>query len=307
MTESSELACPRCASAMVRRRRRSDGAEFWGCPRYPECWGTRKLDEIQAVRPDAGDSAPPVGTPWTDQSWSRGTPGGSAQATFERRRARHKEHTRERLPQILMSAGALAALGIGVMQVSPQWQLAGWLILLAGGLKAATLLVEIPQHVRSYETGADGEVRTAELLAPLEDEGFVVLHDRRIPRARENIDQIVVGPPGVFVIETKSYAGRLRVRDGELVVAGRRRVGVADQVARQAAAVAAIVGEVAVERVICVHRADMPFFGRPRVEGVPILTGRELVRYLRGGPPVLEPDEVDRLAAVIARALPPAS
>jgi hypothetical protein len=192
------------------------------------------------------------------------------------------------------------------MQVSPQWQAAGWVLVGVAGLKAATLLVEIPQHVRSYETGGDGEVRTADLLKPLEDEGFVVLHDRRIPGARENIDQVVVGPPGVFVIETKSYAGPLRVRDGELVVAGRRRPGVAEQVARQVAAVAAVVGDAPVEAVICVHRADMPWLRRPRLDGVPILTGRELVRHFRGREALLEPEDVARLAGLIGGALPPA-
>lgn len=33
--------CPRCGSRMVWRTRKSDGAPFWGCPRFPECRGTR--------------------------------------------------------------------------------------------------------------------------------------------------------------------------------------------------------------------------------------------------------------------------
>lgn len=31
--------CPKCGSEMVKRHRHSDGGEFWGCPRYPECDG----------------------------------------------------------------------------------------------------------------------------------------------------------------------------------------------------------------------------------------------------------------------------
>lgn len=35
-------ACPRCRTGMVLRTNRKDGSQFWGCPRYPGCRGTRK-------------------------------------------------------------------------------------------------------------------------------------------------------------------------------------------------------------------------------------------------------------------------
>jgi len=48
MAGSSPLPrCPRCGSAMVRRERRSDGAPFLGCSRYPECRGIRDLPEAR--------------------------------------------------------------------------------------------------------------------------------------------------------------------------------------------------------------------------------------------------------------------
>lgn len=35
--------CPEseCKSEMVLRHRKSDNALFWGCPKFPKCWGTR--------------------------------------------------------------------------------------------------------------------------------------------------------------------------------------------------------------------------------------------------------------------------
>jgi hypothetical protein len=39
-----------------------------------------------------------------------------------------------------------------------------------------------------------------------------VLHDCLIPGSRANIDHIAVGPTGIFTIETKNYAGTVRVR-----------------------------------------------------------------------------------------------
>ena len=39
--EKGVLKCPKCGAPMVRRRRRSDGAPFYGCSQYPACKGTR--------------------------------------------------------------------------------------------------------------------------------------------------------------------------------------------------------------------------------------------------------------------------
>lgn len=44
--EKTAATCPACGSEMVRRiarRGRFAGSEFWGCPQYPACKGTRSL------------------------------------------------------------------------------------------------------------------------------------------------------------------------------------------------------------------------------------------------------------------------
>ena len=35
--------CPDCGKEMVLRMNRSNGEKFWGCPKYPECKGTRDI------------------------------------------------------------------------------------------------------------------------------------------------------------------------------------------------------------------------------------------------------------------------
>ncbi len=50
-------------------------------------------------------------------------------------------------------------------------------------------------------------------MPELRCEGFAVLHDRRIPGTRANIDHIVVSPAGVFVIDAKNWSGRVEQRD----------------------------------------------------------------------------------------------
>ena len=35
--------CPQCNTTMVKRTNRKDGIQFWGCPAYPKCRGTRSV------------------------------------------------------------------------------------------------------------------------------------------------------------------------------------------------------------------------------------------------------------------------
>jgi hypothetical protein len=61
--------------------------------------------------------------------------------------------------------------------------------------------------------GAAGERQTAAVLARLPD-GWHVAHD--IADGRGNWDHIVIGPSGVYVIDTKAYNGEARVADDAL-------------------------------------------------------------------------------------------
>jgi hypothetical protein len=68
--------------------------------------------------------------------------------------------------------------------------------------------------VGSWMKGAQGELRAHTVLADLPDE-FAVFHDYHPVggtgvRAKWNVDHLVVGPTGVFVLETKNYS-RTRV------------------------------------------------------------------------------------------------
>lgn len=55
--------------------------------------------------------------------------------------------------------------------------------------------------------GARGERRVAEALKGIESEDFHVIHD--LPNGHGNIDHVVVGRTGLFVIETKAHDGRV--------------------------------------------------------------------------------------------------
>ncbi|HET7736881.1 MAG TPA: nuclease-related domain-containing protein [Nocardioidaceae bacterium] len=67
-----------------------------------------------------------------------------------------------------------------------------------------------------YERGAAGETATAEALNALPSE-WVVLHDLAWPNRKfANIDHVVIGPGGVFVIDTKNWSGQVKL-DGQTI------------------------------------------------------------------------------------------
>lgn len=235
--------------------------------------------------------------------------GASARAEYERRRARHRENIRRRRPLIIGFGVAIAVVGLAFMGSQP---LLGWgLILVAVGSTISTLFL-LPNHISAWATGADGETRTARFLEPLRAEGFAILHDRRIPGGRANIDHIVIGPPGVFVVETKSFAGDLRIRGDEVYVSGRRKTAMIEEVKREALAVqVAIAAELnalglPVIPVLCIHRANLPWLGAD-AGGVRIVSGKELVKRLRKAPIRLGSEETERLVNAANQRLAPAA
>ncbi len=102
-----------------------------------------------------------------------------------------------------------------------------------------------------YEKGADGEEATAACLALLPKDQFTVFHDVRWPGRRyANIDHVVVGPGGVFVIDSKNWSGRIKVDNGVLRQNGRQRETTVAGAAEAALAVARLVTVVDVNHVM---------------------------------------------------------
>lgn len=63
---------------------------------------------------------------------------------------------------------------------------------------------------KSWVKGLEGENIVLEQLNRLPKDYFV-FHDITLPRGYGNIDHIVIGPTGLFVIETKNYSGKFRI------------------------------------------------------------------------------------------------
>lgn len=177
-------------------------------------------------------------------------------------------------------------------------------MVIGAALAAGAASDRVPASARAWATGARGEIVTGRLLLPLTAIGAVVLHDRRIPRSRANIDHIVVSPAGVWIVETKNYRGAVEVRAGELRVAGRRKQAFIREALHEAETVARVIAPVPVGAIVAIHGARFPLRSIV-LEGVPVIPASELVRFITTRPAIYPPDVVARLAADISRALPP--
>jgi len=205
---------------------------------------------------------------------------------------------RERRPRILFIGAALVIIGL-VLATSPtspsSWSMLGWLLVMLGFARTVAQLFVAPPQVRAWDIGAGGEERLGPLLESLEADGFVVLHDLRVPGGRENIDHLLIGPPGTFVVETKTYEGSVRVRGGELYIRGRRKTAFFDQVERQLVAVEVALEVRNVRGFICVLGGDFPWFGRPNARRIEVTPAKRLVETVRSLPSILDEAQIERL------------
>jgi Nuclease-related domain len=231
---------------------------------------------------------------------SVGQPGGSAQATWRRARAAEWAAWTRTLPwRVAATLGVAAGGGLLGSLLAPR------LGLVLGGLAAAAagwgLRFQPSPDAVAWQRGAAGERRTARLLDPLERQGWVVLHDLALPGSRANIDHLVIGPGGVFVIDSKQYRGHIQLDPSGRLWHGRYPLAPTLRTvsfeADQAAQVLPDPG-VAVVPIVAVHGAQVPW-GKVVVEGIPVVPARRLPTMLRQLPAILGPE---RVAAVASQA-----
>jgi hypothetical protein len=71
---------------------------------------------------------------------------------------------------------------------------------LAGVVK---FLSDDPQSIKAWAKGSKGERQLADRLLREVGDRAVLLHDRKVPRTRGNIDHIAIAASGVWVIDAK--------------------------------------------------------------------------------------------------------
>ena len=226
-----------------------------------------------------------------------GRPGGSAEAQWRQLRAAEWTAWTRTLPwRVAVILGISAAGGLLGSLLAPRLGL----IVAALAVAAAGwgLRFRPSPDASAWRRGAAGERRTARLLGPLARHGWAVLHDLAIPGSQANLDHLVIGPSGVFVIDSKQYRGRLQLDPTGRLWHGRHPLAptlrAADFEADQAARVLPDPG-VAVVPIVAVHGAQVPW-GKVVMDGVPVVSARRLPSMLRALPAVLGPERVAALA-----------
>jgi hypothetical protein len=183
-----------------------------------------------------------------------------------------------------------------------------------GGVVLA--LTDDPQSTRAWATGARGEEKFAAALDGID--GLRVLHDRRVPKSRANIDHIVIAPAGVFVVDAKNYRGTIAIRnrgwffrpDHRLYVGRRDCSALATGLGWQVQAVTAALTAGAVDPlppvtpVLCFVDGEWPLFSAPDEYAGVRLEGTGSIRKLVAAPTVLDPPSIEHLTRVLAAALP---
>ncbi|WP_051324884.1 nuclease-related domain-containing protein [Candidatus Solirubrobacter pratensis] len=183
-----------------------------------------------------------------------------------------------------------------------------------GGLLLA--LRGAPQHESAFHRGELGEKAVAASLEQRTgDAPTILLHDRRMPSGRGNIDHLAIAPAGVFVIDAKNISGKVRVTrpilgTPKLLIDGRDRTKLIDGLDRQVAAVrdglaASGHPDAPVHGVLCFTTAELPLLATLKMRGHLLLYRKALAKRLNAKG-LLDAAAVDALARALAAALPPA-
>jgi hypothetical protein len=270
----------------------------------------------------------------------QGTPGGSAQRKYERRRQRERETTRKELPLAIAFVTVAALCAYFAIQIlaaivndrhtaaptkpvflpSTAHEI-GALFAIVAGVGMARMFWSRRQSTTAWATGAQGERVVAARLAKVASKGVSVICDRRIPGSRANIDFIAVGPTGIYVIDAKVVSERVAARTTgpiwnrgpvKLLIGGRNRTSVIEGMDRQVRAVATALRDIPATPVVPIKPsvvlvgAEWGWLQKPlRVQGVWVGWPKEMAKVVsRAGP--LNQDVTRQLAYALASRLPEA-
>ena len=90
-----------------------------------------------------------------------------------------------------------------------------------GWLRVARMLFGVHDDERAWRRGAEGEEAVGRKLAKLGD-GWTVLHDLPLNAKGSNLDHLVIGPGGVFALNTKKVRGKIWVGERMVMINGQR-------------------------------------------------------------------------------------
>jgi hypothetical protein len=254
-------------------------------------WGPRNLTGPAA----AGPVEPVTG--------GLGRPGRSALVQYRRRRAEELARwVRSLVWRAPVVAAGLVAGALAAQAGLPSAGLAGVAVAALAGWR---LRFRVSEQARAWQRGAHGEQQTARLLDSLGRDGYVVFHDLAMSSSPANADHLVLGPSGVFVIDSKQWTGQVHQSPDGLVWHNHYRLDrILGSVRWEAETIGRLLG-IPAAPLVCVHGAHVQGGGL-HAQGVAIVPAF-LLRSALGFERVLSDVDVERYAASARRRLRPAA
>jgi hypothetical protein len=184
----------------------------------------------------------------------------------------------------------------------------------------AKFMSDEPQSTLAWAKGAEGERKLARRLTDELSEVAIVLHDRKVPKTRGNIDHLVVAPNGIWIVDAKNYTGKVERRDiggwfstnNQLFVDGRNQTKLITGLEWQMEAVRAVLAptgfaDMPVYPSLCFTDSEWGLFAKPiRIDGVLIAWPAKLLESIRA-PGVFDAITIDMLARELSSRLPASS
>jgi hypothetical protein len=156
----------------------------------------------------------------------------------------------------------------------------------------------------SWYKGALGEVAVGRLLERLGSD-WTVLHAVPVGVGTSDIDHVLIGPAGVFTINTKNHMGQsVWVAGRTLMVAGKKQrhlYNAGFEASRAAKLLSRVVNHSVEVTGVVVIVAPKSMTIRERPSGVAVVADRQLLRWLNGRPTVLTPTQIALVTAAAVR------
>ena len=163
--------------------------------------------------------------------------------------------------------------------------------------------------VESLREGAEAERRTARAIARLRRQGYVILHDRAVPYSEATIGHLLVGPGGVMVLSSDNNKGTVRYKKGGATCDGEslkppidRTAWLGGEVRNQIRAALPML-KIPISPILVMVEANV-LWSDGALDGVTIISIKDVVNYIRRKPGRLNPGEVQQIVAATERLFP---
>ena len=191
-----------------------------------------------------------------------------------------------------------AGLSLGVCAVSTSWGLGMFCISL--GCIGYSLRQGLRRTARFF-VGARGEERVSGILKELPDR-YHVFND--FIAGSSHVDHVVVGPAGVFAVETKNWKGVVTIEEGRILIDGQLPTrSPLDQVLREARQVKTALarsGWTGPVTPILGFASDTFKAHIAELQGAVVINASDLAKSFETDRVVIPPTELERLVSLMA-------